>query len=106
MVWWGRGRCDLVWAGARRDEWFGLERGLTLMVCLGSCARFDTYARMNGLGSGVGLGCWFSAARCGRCDLVWAGGWCGEEWFGGCGSFCFWRVGILKGAVALTENNR
>ena len=24
------GRCDLVRAGARRDEWFGLERGLTL----------------------------------------------------------------------------
>ena len=49
------GRCDLVWAGARRDEWFGLERGL------------------------VGRG--FGAVRCGRCDLVRAGAR-RDEWFG------------------------
>ena len=48
-----------------------------------------------------------SAGRCGRCDLGsgvglgvgWAGGWCEKEWFGFYGSFCFWRVGILKGRL-------
>ena len=40
----------------------------------------------------VVLGLW-------RAREVWAGGWCGEEWFGVYGSFCFWRVGILKGRL-------